>query len=337
MTPKTRFSRLAWFVCLALCCGLVSCDSGAQQPSAAGATTLTIGMMPKLIGIDFFNACERGAKEAAEELGVKLIFDGPVTDDVTKQAEMADTWITRRLDVIAVAPNDPSAIAPTLKKAMESGIKVLTWDSDSLEDARHFYVNQARFKDIGDANVDVMAKQLGGKGKTALITGTLTSSNQNTWIEWMRKRIQEKYPELEIITVEPALENQQKAFQVAQDLMKAYPDLDGIFGLTSVALPAAAEAVRQAGKSGKIAVTGLSTPNLMRQYVKDGTVKEFVLFSPVDLGYLTVHVAKAVKEAGEVPNPFPAGRLGKLDVENRAVILGMPTIFNKDNIDNYNF
>ena len=298
---------------------------------------LTIGLMPKLVGIDYFNAAEKGAKEAAEELGVKLVYDGPISNDVTRQAEMLDTWIMRRMDVIAVAPNDPNALSPTLKKAMKKGIKILTWDADSSEESRQYFVNQATYQSIGHGLIDVMGEAIGGQGETAIITGSLTAANQNIWMKFMREHISKKYPEMKIVTVKPAEEDQQMAFQMAQDLFKAYPNLKGVFGITSVALPGAALAARESGVAGKIVITGLSTPNVMRQFVKDGTVKVFLLWSPVDLGYLTVYASKLLHEKGELPEEFEAGRLGKIKVRGSEILLGPPTRFTKENIDDFNF
>lgn len=314
-------------VLLALCgCGP---KTGDQQ--------ITIGLMPKLVGIDYFNTCERGAREAARELGINLVYDGPTTNDVTKQAEMLDTWIIRKLDAIAVAPNDPNALAPTLKKAMQKGIKVLTWDADSTADSRHCFVNQATYQDIGFSLVDVMAEEIGKEGEVAIVTGSLTAANQNIWIDWMKKRMAEKYPGLKLAALKPSGEDEQLAFQVTQDLIKAYPGLKGVFGITSVSLPGAAHGVRESGKSGKIAVTGLSTPNTMRAYVKDGTVKTFILWSPVDLGYLTIQAAKKLLEGEKLPEPLAAGRLGQIAIKGTEVLLGPPIRFTKDNIDNFDF
>jgi rhamnose transport system substrate-binding protein len=298
---------------------------------------VTIALMPKLVGIDYFNACERGAKEAAKELNVKLIYEGPLTNDVSRQAEMLDTWIARKMNVIAVAPNDPHALAPTLKKAMKRGIRIVTWDADSDEDSRNYFVNQATYRDIGYGLVDVMAEQIGGQGEVAIVTGSLTAANQNIWMDWMRKRVSERYPGLKIVTVKPSEEDQKLAFQVSQDLLKAYPNLKGIFGITSISLPGAAQAVREAGHSGRIAVTGLSTPKSMRQYVKDGTVKTFLLWNPVDLGYLTVYAAKRLVDNGKLPEPFDAGRLGNIKIQGTQILLGPPIRFTKENVSQFDF
>jgi len=309
---------------------------GCGEKGGAGKK-LTVGMMPKLVGIPYFNACRLGAEEAAKELGIDLVYDGPITADVNKQAEMLDAWIVQRMDVIAVAPNDPHALAPTLKKAMRKGVKVLTWDADSDEDSRHYFANQATYEQIGFALVDVMAAEIGGKGDVAIITGTLTAANQNKWMEQMRKRIAEACPGMNIIDVKAPGEDQQAAYQMTKDLLNARPNLKGIFGITSVALPAVAKAVQDAGLSGKIAVTGLATPKDMRKYVEDGTVKTVVLWNPVDLGYLTVYAAKKLAEDGKLPDEFVAGRLGKVRLSGTHILLGPPMRFTKDNIAKFDF
>ena len=333
-----RLSRFLLAVCVLLFAITVfSCTPGGD---GSGSGALRVGMMPKLIGIDFFNAVEKGAKEAAAELGVDLTFNGPTVADVTKQAEMLDTWITRRLDVIAVAPNDKHALGPTLKRARAQGITVLSWDADAAEDSRDYFVNQATYESIGFVLVDIMAEQIGGKGDVVIISGTHTAVNQQIWVGHMKDRIASTYPDIKIVKIEYPGENSDKSYSVSQDLLKTYPELDGIFAITSVALPSAALAVRAAGKSGQIAVTGLSTPKQMAQFVHDGTVKEFALFSPVDLGYLTVHVAKQVHDGkGALSAKITAGRLGELTVEDatKMVIMGSPLRFDKDNVDNFDF
>ncbi len=328
------------FLCM-LAAAVVFGGCGKESTTApsgkASGKAITVGMMPKLVGIPYFNACRQGAEEAAKELGVKLVYDGPITADVSKQAEMLDTWIIQGMDVVAVAPNDPHALAPTLRKAMKKGLSVLTWDADSDEDSRHFLVNQATYEQIGYALVDAMAAEIGGKGDVAIITGTLTAANQNKWMEQMRKRIADAHPGLNIVAVKAPGEDQEKAYQVTRDLLRANPDLKGVFGITSVALPGAAKAVQDAGMSGKIAVTGLATPKDMRKFIADGTVKTVVLWNPVDLGYLTIHAAKKLAEEGKLPEEFEAGRLGKVKRAGTHILLGPPMRFTEENIAKFDF
>lgn len=302
---------------------------------------LVIGVMPKLKGIDYFNATEKGAKKAAEELGVEVVFDGPSTNDVTQQSKMVETWITKKYDAIAIAPNDPDAIGVALKKARKRGVKVVTWDADAKADARDFFVNQAAADAVAKSLVDLMAQQVSPEAKYIIVTGSLTAANQNIWMAEMEKYRAATYPKMTNLSATPKAseEDQALATQVTIDSLKAYPDLQGIFAITSVALPGAAEALRKAGVANKVFLTGLATPKAMSQYVKDDTCRKFVLWNPEDLGYLAVQAAVAsvrgTLKAGAAD--FEAGHLGKVQLKGDEILLGTPLVFDKANIDQFNF
>jgi len=326
--------------------GLAGSGETGSPTGGAGGKKITICMLPKRKGLPYFTSCAKGAEEAAKELGnVDLIYDGPSDGSPEKAASMVDRWILKKVDVIAVSPNDPEVLGPAMKKARDKGIKVITWDADAAKETRDFMVNQATAKEIGYALVDTMAKDLGGtetvqpEGEVAILTAALTAANQNEWMKFMKERLAEKYPKLTLVATKPSNEDQRLAFQVAQDLMKAHPNLKGIFGISTVAFPGAAEAVKQAKKSGTVLVTGLASPNDMKAYVKDGTVKSVILWNTVDLGYLTVRTAAALAEgtlkAGD--KTLDAGRLGEKKVEGDQVMLGKILVFTKDNIDQFDF
>ena len=318
---------------------------GARESSNDAAPSdkkIKICLLPKKKGVPYFTTCAKGAEEAAKELGnVELIYDGPTDGSPEKAASMIDRWALQGVDVIAVSPNDPEVLGQAMKKARAKGVKVITWDADAGTEAREFLVNQATAKDIGFALVDAMAKDIGGdepEGEVAIVTASLTAANQNEWIKYMKERLA-KYPKLTLVATNPSNEDQRLAFSVSQDLMKAHPNLKGIFGISSVAFPGAAEAVKQAGKTGKVLVTGLATPNDMKAYVKEGVVKSVVLWNTIDLGYLTVHAAEAMAngklKAGD--KTIKAGRLGEKVIEGDQILLGKILIFTKDNIDQFDF
>jgi len=257
---------------LALCTGLlVGCqqtgDSGGDTGASSDESVIRIAMLPKLKGISYFTSCAQGAEEAAAELdNVELIYNGPTTASADKQAQMIDKWRLQGVDVIAVAPNDPAVISESLSKAREAGITVITWDADALPKDREFFVNQASAKAIGAGMVDIMAKDLGGEsasGEVAIISATATAANQNIWMEHMQNRLND-YPGLKLVATKYPGEDQNLAFQDSQDLIKKFPGLKGIFGISSVSFPGAAEAVKQSGKTGDILVTGVSTPTSTR-------------------------------------------------------------------------
>jgi ABC-type sugar transport system substrate-binding protein len=326
-------------------------EEGAETPPAVKTpqpedlltpgAAIKVAMIPKLKGIDYFNATETGAKEAAKELGVELVFDGPMESSVDKQIELIDSFITRKFDVIAVSPNDPDAIAPVLKRARDQGVHVVTWDADAnpQTSGREFFVDQASPESIGRTLVDVMAKEAGEDAKVVIVTGTLTAANQNEWMKWMEQQIKDKYPKMQILAKKASEEDQQLARQVTQDVLTAYDDLDGIFAITSVAFPGAATALEKSPRKGKVALTGLSTPKTMRQWVENDTVKTVVLWNPVDLGYLTVQASKALCDGTLKPGAtsIDGGRLGTKAVEDDRVVLGEPMLFTKENIAQFDF
>jgi ABC-type sugar transport system substrate-binding protein len=298
-----------------------------------------MGLMPKLIGISYFTASEKGARVAARELDVDLDYDGPADDKAEDQVKMIDRWIAQGYDIIAVAANDPELLAPALRRAKLAGITVLTWDADAnpVASLRETFVNQAPVDEIGTTLVDILGEALHGEGKAVIITGSATAPNQNAWMEAMHKRIAEKYPKLELLETLVSDEDQAKAYRLARDVINAHPDLKGIWAITSLSLPGAAKAIRDAGKADKIFVTGLSLPNTMRQYVDDGTVREFVLWSPVDLGYLTVHVGKLLHDKKLTAGEHTIGRLQNIRVSDGEVLLGPPKVFNRENIGQFDF
>ncbi len=337
--------RFGLVVLLALAVLSGGCSKRAAKKEAGLAKsgkTITVCLLPKKKGVPFFTSVANGAREAAEELGnVNLIYDGPTDGSPEKAAVMIEKWTLKGVEVIAVAPNDPDVVAPAMKKALKKGVRVLTYDADADPAAREYFVNQATPEQVGYALVDTVADELGGRnaqGQVAIVTATLTAANQNEWIKHMKKRLK-GYPKLELVAIKPSAEDQRLAFQVTQDLMKAYPNLKGILAISSVAFPGAAEAIKQAGKSGQIALTGLSSPNVMREYVKDGTVKSVILWNTEDLGYLTIYSAEALAtgklKAGDTS--LEAGRLGQKKIQDKNILLGDILVFTKDNIDDYDF
>lgn len=332
---------------------LLSAGCGNNKEKAAGPAEtggapasgkkLTVGLMPKLTGISFFNATQKGGEEAGKELGLDFVYDGPAagSDTIEKQSQLVETWVARKFDAIAIAPNDPAAVAPALLKARSRGVKVVAWDADAKKDARDYFVTQCTPQSIAASLMDTMVEAIGPNGSYIIITGTLTAANQNIWMDEMEKIRKAKYPNLKNLSPTPISpgEDQAKATQMAIDALKTYPDVKGIFAITSVALPGAAEALRKTNSASRVFLTGLATPSDMREYVKDGTVKKFVLWSPVDLGYLAVQAAAALAKGELKPGAteFAAGRLGKVKVEGDQIILGNPLVFDKSNIDKYDF
>jgi rhamnose transport system substrate-binding protein len=311
--------------------------SDAPRPAPASGK-IQVAMMPKAKGDPYFISCRQGAEEAARELGVDLLWDGPTDLDPAKQNEVVEAWITRGVDVIAVSVENQAAISTVLRKARERGIRVITWDADSERDARDFLINQATPQGIGYTLTDEAARILNGRGEFVIITASLSAANQNQWIKHIEARLAEKYPGIKLVTIKPSDGDRDRAFAETQTVLKVYPNVKLIMAIAAPAVPGAAEAVKQSGRS-DVKVTGLSLPNMCKPYVNAGVIESIVLWNTLDLGYLTVYAAKAVRN-GELKRgdkEMFAGRLGKIDVEGDEVRLGKPFIFNRTNIERFNF
>jgi rhamnose transport system permease protein len=315
---------------------------GVREPEASRASTplrrLTIAVMPKAKGDPYFVSCRAGAEEAARELGVDLLWDGPTSLDAAKQNELVENWITRKVDAIAVAVENRGGISTVLRKARARGIPVLTWDADAEPDARDFFVNQATAEGIANALTDEASRLLHGRGEFAIITGALSAANQNEWIAFIKKRIETQHGGLKLITIRPSDDDRDKAFAETQTLLKVYPSLKLMMAISAPAVPGAAEAVRQAGRT-DVNVIGLSLPNINKPYVHAGVVQTVVLWNTSDLGYLAVYASAMVAQHRLSPGArgLDAGRLGTIEVRDTQIILGAPLLFNISNIDRFNF
>ncbi len=314
---------------------LTGCGGGSTKKA------YTIAFIPKLKGIPYFQACQRGAEEAGKELGLKVVYEGPTKADSNEQIALLNDYVASgEYDCLAVACTERDRVSPTLEEARKSGMPVVTYDADARPEARQFFVNMATYDAVARAMVDALVEQLGPepKGQVGIVTSSLEAPNQSEWSKRIKAYIK-KWPGLELLPEVTHGEDRALGILRAGALVRQHKDrLIGIIGLTSVAVPAAAEAVRGEQLSGKIKVTGVSTPRDMKDYVEDGTVESFILWSPVDLGYLTIHVCDLLRQ-GKMPanGTITAGRLGKITVKDREVLLGPPIKFTKANIGKYDF
>jgi rhamnose transport system substrate-binding protein len=320
-------------------CGKSSTDSTSTMTPAAGGKKVTIAMLPKAKGNAYFLSCKAGADKAAKELGVDLLFDGPTDSNAAKQNEIVENWITLGVDAIAVAAENKEGISTALRKAQKAGIKVITYDADALPDARSFFVNQATPQGIGYTLMDETARLCNEEGEFAIITATLTAANQGEWQKNIEARLAEKYPKMKLVAVRPCDDLKDKAQSEATALMSANPNLKCLLAICSPGVPGAAEAVKQAGKTGKVKVLGLGLPNENKLYVHEGVTDSVILWNTMDLGYLALYAADAVMKgdlkAGD--KSIKAGTLGTFDIVGDNIMLGKPFIFNKANIDQFDF
>jgi rhamnose transport system substrate-binding protein len=325
-------------------CGPDSGSTNSGGTHAAGGAAkprdqITIAMLPKLTNIAYFRACEEGARKAADELGVHLIYDGPTDPSASDQNNFIKAWIRQGVDAICVAPNEPKAIKRVVDEARQHGIKVLTWDSDAPDSGRDLMVNQVDDKRLGETLMDEIARQMHEEGDWAVVIASLNADNLNTWRRYAEARATEKYPKLLKVDTVVTDEDVDKSRKLVETLLNVHPNLKGLIAFDSNSVPGAAEALKRTGKAGKVALCGNSTPKPNREFLKDGVFESFYLWDPRELGALTVRLAVALVEgkspkAGEKINGSSPLTFSSRD-PTTVILSPEPLKFTKDNIDRY--
>ena len=266
---------------------------------------------------------------------------GPDTIGPDTQVSFIDTAAQQGVNALVVSANDPQALCDSLNAARDAGTKVVTFDSDADPTCRDLFINQATAEGIAKVEVDMIAEQIGDAGEIAILSAAANATNQNAWIEMMEADLKENHPDIKLVDTVYGDDDDQTSFDKTAALLSDHPNLKGIISPTTVGIAAAARYLSTSDAKGKVALTGLGTPNQMRDYVEDGTVTEFALWNPGDLGYLAAYAAKALVDGtitGEEGDSFDAGDLGSFDVgADGTVLLGDPYRFNKDNIGDFDF
>jgi len=315
-------------------------DETASQ-SAASEDGSRIGLVTKGAGIAFFEAVGDGATTAAGELGVELDVQGPTETTAEKQIEIITNFIARKVDGILVSANDSEALAPILKQAMEAGIKVISYDGDVSVDARQLFVSTSDPENVASQLIDTANEIAEGSGEIAILSAAATAANQNAWIEYMKNDLEEeKNSGLTLVTTVYGDDEMEKSYQEANGLLKSYPNLKVIISPTAVGILAAAKAIQDAGLEGQVYATGLALPSEVAEYIEAGIVPKAFLWSPIDLGYISVYVMNAMLKdeiSGVEGNVVTCGTLGDKDVTldasgNPQIIIGAMSEFNADNI-----
>lgn len=306
-----------------------------------GDANLSITFLPKNLGNAYFDTSDAGGKEAIEEFGGTYAEVGPATGSPDGQVSYINTLTQQGVGAIAISANDPTALCDAIGEARDNGVKIVTFDSDTSPDCRDLFINQATAEGIAKVEVDLIAEQIGDEGQVAILSATANATNQNAWIEIMKTELAENHPNIELVDVVYGDDDDQTSFDKTAALLQTYPNLKGIISPTTVGISAAARYLQTSEFKGKVQLTGLGTPNQMRDYVEDGTVTAFALWNPADLGYLAAYAAKALIEGeitGAEGDTFDAGKLGSYTVgADGTVLLGDPYTFNKDNIGDFNF
>jgi rhamnose transport system substrate-binding protein len=306
---------------------------------AFAATGLKSGQTVYFIPKDTLNPYEviadKGGAIALKEIGNKQVVSSGTADTAAAQIPSIQAAIQSGANAIVIAGNDPKALCPYLNQARAKGIAVVSFDSDVT--CRQLFINQADTETIGRSQVALIGKEMGYKGELAILSAASTATNQNAWIKWMKVELKKaKYKNMKLVKIYYGNDNPAQSLQATQSMLQAYPNLKGIISPTTVGISTAAQYLSNSKYKGKIILTGLGLPSQMKKYVLDGTVKEFALWNPSDLGYLAAYAASSFSSGvlkGKVGEKFKAGKLGTYTIIKAEggpqVILGPPFVFNK--------
>ncbi|WP_199043925.1 rhamnose ABC transporter substrate-binding protein [Glycomyces salinus] len=313
------------------------------NPDAEIQTGLSFAMLPKSVNNPYFEASSTGAEAVATELEGTYEYTGPSDASASSQVSYIDTLSQQATDVILLSANDPNALCSSLDQARDAETVVVTFDSDVDPGCRDLFVSQVDSDEVGLALLEMTAEQIGGAGEVAILSATANATNQNAWIEVIEAELDSNpdYADIELVDVVYGDDEDEKSFSETQGLLQANPDLSAIISPTTVGIAAAARYLSGSEYQGEVALTGLGTPNQMREYIEDGTVTEFALWDPTALGELAAWTGAAAASGivtGAEGETFTAGELGEYTVGADGVVtLGPPTRFNADNIDEFDF
>jgi rhamnose transport system substrate-binding protein len=312
--------------------------TAALMSGVAHAENKKIALVVKALGIGFFDAANKGAQEAAKELGdVEIIYTGPTTTTAEGQIEVINSLIAQKVDAIAVSANDADALVPALKKAMDRGIKVISWDSGVAKDGRMLHLNPSSNPLIGNMIIKLAADNLPEGGDVAVLSATATSTNQNTWISEMNK-VLPNYKGINVVATVYGDDLADKSYRETQGLIQKYPNLKAIIAPTSVGIVAAAQAVEDGGKVGQINVTGLGLPSEMAGHVKAGSSKSFAIWNPIDLGYSAAMLSYQLINGAEAKPgaEIKMGRMGSLKLDdNLEGAMSDPFVYDAKNVEEF--
>lgn len=315
-------------------------SSASEQGSGADGERYRLAMITQIEGIPYYDGFAQGAQEAASEFGVEYTQVGPAQTNVEDQIRFMEDFVAQGYDAIAISPLDPTAIASAIEDARDAGVLVITSDADAEGTAREYYVAQATNKALGYDLIDDLVRQIGGEGQIGIVSGSADIASLAAWAGFMEERVAAEYPDVEIVGGVRHADDSEAALKEAQNLMTAYPDIAGMVGVPSTAVPGVAQAVQNAGKAGDIAVIGYGSPNTARQFIDSGVMETTVLWDVPQLGYLTVWAMQHTLDGEELSaeNEVPGiDHPIEYREDEQMLILDDPKIFDESNVDDYDF
>lgn len=311
--------------------------------SALGGSTAmaetSIATVVKIAGIQWFNRMEEGVKQYAADTGTKAFQVGPAQADPQQQAALIEDMIAQGVNALAVVPMSPEALEPVLARAMEQGIAVITHEAASQQNINYdieAFVNE----DFGANLMEQLATCMGGEGEYAMYVGSLTSQTHNQWADGGIAHQKANYPNMTLVgDKNETFDDAQKAYEKAQEILRAYPNVKGMQGSASTDVAGIGRAIEERGMEDATCVFGTSLPSIAGQYLETGAVDGIGFWDPSVAGYAMNKLAQMVLNGEEVTDGMDLGLSGyeKITLDGK-VIYGQAWVnVNKANMADYPF
>ena len=319
---------------------LVAAAPSILTSSLSAADNKRIAMIVKNLGNSYFDACANGAKQAADEIGgIEIIYTASAKPTAEDQIAVIDAQIAQKVDGIIVSANDADALVPVGKKAMQRGIKVMSFDSAIAPDGRIVHLSASSTPLIGAKQVQMIGKTLDYKGEVAILSAASTMTNQNAWIEAMKEEWKKpEYKDMPLVATVYGDDQDDKSYREMQGLIKSHPDLKGVISPTTIGIRSGAKAIVDGGLVGKVYITGLGLPSEMKDYVLAGACDTFAIWNPVEYGYASTFIMNDILNGAATTegSKLSMGKKGETTVgPDGECVMGEPFVFDKSNVEEF--
>ncbi len=336
---------------------LLQLEVAQEESTGVDPSDVSVVFIPKLTGNMFFESANEGAQAMAKTVGFECKYDGTTNATVADQVQVINSAINQGYNAIAVSSNSPDGLNEALKSAKETGMKVVTWDSDVNPEYRSLMVSQGTPTQLGKMLIDMVAEQIDDAHNAsidfAFFYSSPTVTDQNSWVEAAKEYVASDFPNWNLVTTEYGESDAQKSIQVGESILNTYKDIDAIICPDSTALPGMAQAAKNLGKNAEdVIITGFATPSSMRDFVKDGTLTQFGLWDCEVQGAMGAYIAYWLAAGNEfaVGDTIDIPNIGEVEIMSNSVlghtyeaddsgVVLMPerTVFTVENIDDFNF
>ena len=318
-----------------LVCGTV----GAMAEEEKDISEYTVVMIVKQSD-SWFDDMEVGVNQLAADTGLNCYVLFPESGDAALQISLMEDLISQGVDAICVVPNDPEALIPTITKAREAGIVVVSHEAPGIADSVDLDVEAFVNEEFGKLMGEAVAQAAGGEGEYAGFVGGLTMETHMVWYQSAVDYIIENYPDMVCVSTEPYEDGNsiEGAYDKTAELIRAYPDIKVIFDCSAHG-GGICQAIQDRNLQDSIKVVSLALPSMSATYLKDGSMVHGQAWRPADAGYASCYAAYllASGQGVETGTDLLATGYESVTVEGTIAYGNAPLIFSADNIDDYNF